>query len=263
MPGSKQFNRLKECRHGRMLYNINDAFVGRSLNAYGEYGEGEIELFTQLVRPGDVVVEAGANIGAHTLWFAKATAPDGFVVAFEPQRLAFQTMCANLALNDITNALAYQQACGRERGQLMVPILDPTVQQNFGGLALGAEKDGDEVPVVPIDEMKVPRCRLLKADVEGMELEVLQGAQRLIERCKPALYVENNDTEGTTAKSKELIKFIASLGYELYWHTPPLFNPDNFLGNRKDVFPKIISLNMLCMPAGTDVKDLERIEVPA
>src|SRR5947199_9441604 len=123
------FNHLKDCRHGRMLYNVNDAYVGRSLDLYGEYCEGEIELFKQLVRPGDVVIEVGANIGAHTVWLARATSPGGAVIAFEPQRLAFQTLCANLALNDIVNALAYQQACGRKPGYIFVPVLDPTTLQ--------------------------------------------------------------------------------------------------------------------------------------
>src|SRR6476620_7891408 len=108
------FNRLKDCRYGRMLYNINDTFVGRLLDRYGEYSEGEIDLFKQIVRPGDVVIEVGANIGAHTVWFARNTWPGGAVIAFEPQRLVFQTLCANLALNDIVNALVYQQACGRK-----------------------------------------------------------------------------------------------------------------------------------------------------
>src|SRR5262245_2266954 len=93
------FNRLKNCRHGRMLYNINDRFIGASLHAYGEYSEEEIDLFKQIVRAGDIVIEVGANIGAHTVWFSKETAQGGGrVVAFEPQRLVFQTLCANLAL---------------------------------------------------------------------------------------------------------------------------------------------------------------------
>src|SRR2546421_9260159 len=91
------FNRMKRCRHGYMLYNVHDQYIGRSLDRYGEYSEGEIELFSQLIKPNDVVIDVGANIGAHTLWFAQRTLPDGIVIAFEPQRLVFQTLCANMA----------------------------------------------------------------------------------------------------------------------------------------------------------------------
>src|SRR5687768_6606900 len=89
-PSDAPFNRLKDCRYGRMLYNVNDLYVGRSLDLYGEFSEGEVEVFRQLVRPGDLVMDVGANVGAHTVWFAKAVGPGGVVLAFEPQRLVFQ-----------------------------------------------------------------------------------------------------------------------------------------------------------------------------
>ena len=59
------FNVLKTCRHGLMVYNRNDAYIGRSLDLYGEFSQGETELFQQVVGIGDVVIEVGANIGTH------------------------------------------------------------------------------------------------------------------------------------------------------------------------------------------------------
>ncbi len=115
------FNRLKTCRHGTMLFNFNDIYIGRSLDLYGEWTEGEVELFQQLIYPGNHVVEAGANVGAHTLFLANAVGPTGHVLAVEPQRLVFQTLCANLALNDIPNVDARQLALGSRQGTTMVP----------------------------------------------------------------------------------------------------------------------------------------------
>src|SRR5438034_10860239 len=99
MASTEEFNRLKDCRHGRMLYNINDAYIGRSLDLYGEFSEGEAELFRQIVRPGDVVVDLGANIGVHTIVFAQAAGPRGGVMSMEPQRLDVQMLCTAVALN--------------------------------------------------------------------------------------------------------------------------------------------------------------------
>ena len=96
-----------------MLYNFHDLYIGRSLDLYGEYSEGEIDLFGQIVQPGQVVVEVGANIGAHTVFLAHRSGPAARVLAFEPQRIVFQTLCANLALNSITNVDA---SAGRRRG---------------------------------------------------------------------------------------------------------------------------------------------------
>src|SRR6186997_961635 len=102
------FNEVRMCREGPMVYNRNDRFVGRSLARYGEYSHDETVLFEQVVKPGWVVVEAGANIGTHTLALSRLAGASGQVHAFEPQRLVFQTLCANLALNHCTNVYAHQ-----------------------------------------------------------------------------------------------------------------------------------------------------------
>ena len=60
-------NRLVAGRHGQFLYNTNDRYIGRSLEFYGEYCEQEADLYRQLLRPGDTVIEVGANIGALTV----------------------------------------------------------------------------------------------------------------------------------------------------------------------------------------------------
>jgi FkbM family methyltransferase len=208
------------------------------------------------------VVEVGANIGAHTVWFAQTTASNGgAVIAFEPQRIVFQTLCANLALNNIRNVIAYQSACGETSGVIRVPVLDPNLPNNFGGLELGGDHDapGDLVPVVRLDDMSIRRCRLMKDDVEGMELGVLKGARETILRCAPVLYVENDRKD----KSDELVRFITSLGYELYWHRPFLFSPHNFAGKAENVFPNVVSVNMLCVPKGTKVSALPPVETLA
>src|SRR4029079_8558912 len=86
------FNRLRVCKYGLVLYNVNDHYVGRSFELYGEFSEGEVELFKQVIRPGDAVLDIAANIGAHTLVFARLAGEQGSVWAFEPQRVPFQTL---------------------------------------------------------------------------------------------------------------------------------------------------------------------------
>ena len=254
------FNRRKVCRHGEMLYNIHDSYIGRSLDLYGEYSEGEIDLFRRIVHAGHAVVEAGANIGAHTLFFARQVGPTGTVLAFEPQRIVFQTLCANLALNSVTNVDCRQQAVGAAAGEIIVPAIDYRREANFGGLALGGHTRGERVPLVTIDGLDLGRCDLLKLDVEGMEQDALVGAAATISRLKPLLYVENDRRE----KSADLIRCLDSLGYTMYWHTPPLFNPGNFFANPRNAFVNIISRNMLCVHRSRSdrVEGLEAVRVP-
>ena len=85
------------------MYLLNDAYIGRSLDVYGEYSEGEIDLFRQLLRPGDVAIDVGANIGALTVAMARLVQPGGAIVAFEPQRAIFDILCDNLRLNGLAN----------------------------------------------------------------------------------------------------------------------------------------------------------------
>jgi hypothetical protein len=97
-------------------------------------------------------------------------------------------------------------------------------------------------------------------DVEGMEPAVLRGARGTIEKHRPVLYVEND----RPASSRDLIALIQSLGYRLYWHLPPLFNPDNWYGNPENVFGNVVSVNMLCVHASVkaSVAGLRPIEGP-
>ncbi len=92
-PAPRKILNLKECRHGQMLYIRNDIYIGRSLDLYSEFSEGEVILFRQLIKKGDVVIEAGANIGAHTIAIAKIIGPAGKIIAYEPQRFIFQILC--------------------------------------------------------------------------------------------------------------------------------------------------------------------------
>ena len=233
--------RVKHCRYGPMAYLATDQYVGQSLDRYGEFSEGEVELFRQVIRPGWTVVEIGADMGAHTVFLAKATGSLGRVLALEPQRVIFQILCANLALNGLSHVEAFHAAAGREPGTITVPRLDYTARQNFGGVSLGSHAAGEAVQQMTIDGLKLPACHLLKIDVEGMEGEVLAGAEQTIRRWRPVLYVENDRPE----KSAELIRQALGLGYRLYWHLPRLFNPHNYFGVTENIFGTIVSANML------------------
>jgi FkbM family methyltransferase len=254
------FNRLKQCRHGLLLYNIHDMYIGRSLDLYGEFSEGEIELFGQFLKPGMVAVEVGANIGAHTVFLAKAVGPSGQVLAFEPQRIVFQTLCANVALNNLTNVRTWHAAAGESPGEIVVPMLDYHRESNFGGVGLGGHAYGERVPLVTLDSLQLQACHLLKIDVEGMEQSVLAGARETIRRLKPILYVENDRRD----KAAALIRYIDSLDYNMYWHTPPMFNPHNHAANAQNVFDKIVSINMLCCPKSLpqQIVGAQKVEVP-
>jgi FkbM family methyltransferase len=243
-------NRLVRGRDGWFVYNRFDEYIGRSIEHYGEYNWFEAQLLLQLLRPDDVVIEVGANIGSHTVGLAKAVGPRGQVYAFEPQRVVFQLLCANVALNSLLWAHCVQAAVGLTQGQVSVPVVEYTRAGNFGGVPmLPPQAGGETVPLLTLDScMKLDRLRLLKIDVEGMEQAVIEGARGLITRYRPFLYVENDRPD----RSAALIDTIQSLGYRCYWHLPYLFNPNNWFQATQNLFPGTVSLNMLCIPASVD-----------
>jgi FkbM family methyltransferase len=237
--------RIKECKHGLMSYLTSDSYVGQSLDLYGEWSEGEMDLLGQVVRPGMVVLDVGANIGVHTVFLAKVTGPAGRVYSFEPQPTLFHVLCANLVLNQLTNVFAIHAALGAVPGTVNVPNIGYTSRGNFGGIALDNRADGEPMTATTLDALNLTQCDLIKIDVEGMECDVLRGGTMTLSRLKPILYVEND----RAAKSAELIRRLFEFRYRLYWHRPKLFNPNNHFGETRNVFANIISINMLCIPA--------------
>jgi FkbM family methyltransferase len=241
-----------------MVYFAHDKYIGRSLDLYGEYSEGEIALFDRLVKPGMTVVEVDANIGCHTIFLAKKTGAEGRVIAIEAQGMLYRVLRTNLDLNGLDRVTALHCACGARQGTLDFPAIDYTDPANFGGMSLADAGTGETVPVLPLDALDLHRCDFIKIDVEGMETEVIAGAVRLLEECRPVLYVENDRFEN----QRMLTERIAAHGYSLYSHCPPLFNKDNFLGNDTNVFGPIQSLNMLCIPENSSL-DLSALGIRA
>ncbi len=238
-------NQLGRTRYGGILYNKHDRFIGRSIKLYGEYSEEETALFRQLCRTGQTVVEVGANIGVHTLPLARFVGNTGHIYAFEPQRLVFQTLCANMALNSITQTSCFNCGAGATKTTLKINELNYLKPANFGGYAIQPAETGIPLSIVRLDDMLGDKkVHFLKLDVEGMELEVLMGAEQIIKNSQPLIYLENDRIN----KSRQLIEHLWEKGYRLYWHKPRLYNPDNFFSNPENVFGNIVSINMLAIP---------------
>lgn len=269
MLGDGALHRLVHGREGWFLYNRHDTFIGRALERYGEYSQIEANLLAQLLCPGDVVIEVGANIGALTVGLAQAVGPSGRVLALEPQRVVFQTLCANVALNSRTWVDTVHAAAGLQSGRVMIAEPDYAKAGNFGGVEVIAPGinhsslagKAEQVMLVTLDQVfNGDRLRLIKVDVEGMEQQVLEGASRLLTDLRPLLYVENDRLDQSAA----LIRTIQNFDYVCYWHLPYLYNPDNWFGESENLFPQTVSVNMLCLPseAPSNVSGLMRADDP-
>jgi FkbM family methyltransferase len=238
--------RLVMARHGWMLVNTNDIYMGRAYLAYGECCEMETQFLLSLLQVPGLVIEIGANMGVHTVPMARALGSRR-LMALEPQRIVFQQLCANLALNGLRNVTALPYAAGAETGIAMMEMPDYEKPGNFGAASMDAagEAAKEAVQCVRLDDLVgAERVGLIKVDVEGAELRVLRGAETMLKSSRPILYLENDRAE----RAPELIRWLWEREYRLWWHLPPLFNAHNLRGNAENYYPKLCSANMLCLP---------------
>ena len=251
----KPYNTLVDTRYGRMLANRHDAWVGEAVIRFGEYSPVEMEFLRSLIPQelddkgnGPIVIEVGAHIGSLTVPLARHVGSRGMVVAFEPQRYVFQLLAANVALNSLPNVVLRNAAVADTPGMTRVPVLDPNLPQNSGGTRLQNVTEGENVIRYRLDEFfhELPRFDLLKADVEGMELQVLKGAEGLIRQHQPTLYVEVHDED----KRAPMVAYLHALGYRAWFHSPPLFSPSNWAGDMDNPWPRIVSFNLVAIAEG-------------
>lgn len=253
---------LVEARHGWMLVNPQDIYIGRAVLTYGEYGEIEWQMLEKIMRAGKDAVEVGANIGTHTVSMGRKLAGMGRrLLAVEPQPVVFQNMCANVALNALFNVITANAAASDAPGWLSFSPQDYLQPGNFGGVSMREEGRGNQrVRAVRLDELVTEDfdVGLIKIDVEGFEQKVLQGATGTIARCRPFIYLENDRPE----HSKALIEWLWAANYKLWWHRPRLFNPENFAGNSENIYGHTVSLNMVAIPAELpgNIKGLAPVE---
>ena len=220
---------LKRCRYGWMLFS--GPYIGKCFELYGQYSESEVEIMRTFIRPGDTVIDIGANIGDLTLPMAQLTGAYGHVYAMESHPDIFNILCANLALNQLSHVQPINAFVKND------PAAE--VQAQF-------VKTGVNHKTIKIDDLGLTQCRLIKIDVDGNELDVLQSGAATLSKHRPILYLEND----IRPKSKDLLTYLFSLDYDLYWHIAPIFSADNFFGNSVNHWhPQgIVSLMVLAVP---------------
>ncbi len=259
MSQTPSVHKLVATRYGQFLINVHDMYIGKSLDLYGEWSFAEVALFAQIVRKGDVVVEAGANMGSHTVFLSRQVAGSaqgqasqhGQVLAFEPSRYTHSMLCTNLMLNECLNVRALQQCVGEVSTQAQFPVLSPVHANNFGAASLmrTANMNTEPVTQIHLDSISFARLDFIKADIEGYEPNLLMGAKNTIAQHRPVIYLEIGMVKGNaTGNRDQLLGLLEPMGCSCYYYLTPIFNPNNFKSNGNNVFANQISVDMLAVP---------------
>lgn len=142
-----------------------------------------------------VIVDAGANVGAFCVPMSiAAQKKQGQVYAFEVQKKLFQALCGTIVLNDFDNLDVFNVGLGSQAGEVKIPQIDYSKKQDYGIVSLKNQEqiqNYDLVNITTIDNLNLERLDLLKIDVEGMELDVLQGGISTIQQHRPFFWIEH------------------------------------------------------------------------
>lgn len=150
---------------------------------------GEIENLMQFIA-GGTVLDVGANVGSHTINFAKRA---GWVYAFEPHPVTFNNLCANLLLHEASNVTPLNMALGSYNGETLIGEYDIREEHYSMGSFVGY--GSLKTPMRTIDSLVYSQLSFIKIDTEGHEFEVLKGANVTLQRESPIVFVEVHRTD--------------------------------------------------------------------
>jgi FkbM family methyltransferase len=182
--------------------------IGPAAIAQGYFESEEVELMTRLCKEGTLALDVGANVGLFTVAFAQSVGPTGRVLAIEPNPPSIAQLLQNVDRNGLSNVTIVPMAVGATPGRGRLVGDDPAM------IRVERETAGSEatVSVTTLDRLWTdlgrPAVSVIKIDVEGSEVSVLEGARELL-RSGPALMVETR----TVAEHEQTVRLLESVGY--------------------------------------------------
>lgn len=218
-----------ECRRRGINWSLDlDEGIDLSIYLFGAYEPGTLNAYEKLVRPGHVILDIGANIGAHTLHFARLAGPAGKIFALEPTDFAMAKLRRNLALNPALAPRVDAQQCflvaaAGARTPTTIPSSWPVAHAHtdLDPEHLGKPQSLLAARTTTADDFctttGLQRLDLVKIDVDGDEYPVLRGLGHTLRRFRPDILIELAPFvyEGARAHEfEEFITFLTHLGYD-------------------------------------------------
>jgi len=204
-----------ENEDGKFIIFPNDA-IAQHLKTGKLWEPHYKQVIEKLVPANGIVLDCGANFGYNAVVLAN-NINISQIYCFEPQRIIFQQLAGNLILNNIYNAQAINCALGNIEGLLELnPVNYENSWVNIGDTSIG--KGGELVNITKLDNFDLKNVNFIKLDVQGSELNVLEGGMELIKKCLPDIFIEIEEHQ--LAKfgvvKEQIFNLLKSLGYRIW-----------------------------------------------
>jgi len=193
-------SRIEARRRGiEWVLDLNEG-IDLAIYVMGAFEPETIRAYRRLLRPGGVAVDIGANMGAHTLHLARSVSEGGRVIAFEPAAAAYVRLCRNLDANPALRSpvTALQVMLSKDDRSTPQPEIyaswplgqSANAHPDHSGVAVSTEGAVAMSLDTALHDNVVARVDLIKIDVDGFEMEVLDGATNTLEAARPAIVME-------------------------------------------------------------------------
>lgn len=208
---------------GLLFHCDTQSFLEWYIFFYGAFRPEVSRLINRMLRPGQVAIDIGANVGMHSVIMANRVGPTGHVVVFEPDPHPMGRLRRNMALNGIDWVTTVEAAVSARSETRTFYLHDDSIG-NFANASLVAANVGKqtasvEMQVVSIDEWMrdnpLPRVDVVKLLAQGEEFNALQGMRGLIERDRPKIFFlyEPSYWHRQDLELMDAVKFFAGHGY--------------------------------------------------
>lgn len=191
--------------YGQLIVNRNCHYQAETLIKTGKtHIEQELGCMFKVVDnlpTNCLIVDGGANVGFVTIPLAqRVTSKKGTIISFEPQQSIFNCLAGSIALNDLCNITLNRAGLGSKSGMANLPNIDYSQEQDFGTVSIESTEINlnvfdhlglqNQVAIIALDDLKLPRLDFLKLDIEGYEIEALKGGRDTIRRYRPFIWIE-------------------------------------------------------------------------
>ena len=233
-----------DTKYGSFSIPKKSDLICNSLREYGEWAQNEINLLCALLKAGDTALDIGACFGTHTRAFSTVVGQTGKVLSIEANPETFKVLTHNIELAPLNNIFPFNFGASQSSGQVLT---FDTPKQNIGATKayISAITTPEQyVKTIAVDDLDLNKLDLIKIDVEGMEVNVLNGAKKHISQFRPSVFCEvNSVTDGINILSAWQMN-----DYEIIGVCAAAFNPSSHRLSTNNMFGDASECGVLFLP---------------